>query len=197
MSKRQDNNKGRLPPFVPLLLDTLKTPAWKATSHGARSLYVALKSRYRSDIHNNGRVYLAQRKAADEIGSKTEQVTRWFRELQHFGFIVMTEPGYLGVDGEGQAPRWRLTEIGYMKDPPTRDFLHWKGEPFVEKKQNPVPEKGDNLSPKRGTGASPKRGTPKPESVPEKGDKGKPRTVPEKGDKSIQPLVVPLRPRAA
>jgi hypothetical protein len=181
MSKRQDNNKGRLPPFVPLLLDTLKTPAWKATSHGARSLYVALKSRYRSDIHNNGRVYLAQRKAADEIGSKTEQVTRWFRELQHFGFIVMTEPGYLGVDGEGQAPRWRLTEIGYMKDPPTRDFLHWKGEPFVEKKQNPVPEKGTTCPRKGGQERPRKGGHPSPKASPKRGTKGNPGPSPKRG----------------
>ena len=32
-------NKRKLPPFVPLLKDTIKTEAWKALSHGARSLY--------------------------------------------------------------------------------------------------------------------------------------------------------------
>jgi hypothetical protein len=32
--------KGRISgPFVPLLKDTIKTEAWKALSHGARSLY--------------------------------------------------------------------------------------------------------------------------------------------------------------
>ena len=39
-------DKGRLPPFVPVLKDTMKTAAWKALSHGARSLYVTLKGRY-------------------------------------------------------------------------------------------------------------------------------------------------------
>ena len=38
-------DKGRLPPFVPVLKDTMKTAAWKALSHGARSLYVTLKGR--------------------------------------------------------------------------------------------------------------------------------------------------------
>jgi hypothetical protein len=33
-------------------------------------------------------------------------------------------------------------EIGYMTDPPTRDFLHWNGEVFQAfKKQNPVPKR--------------------------------------------------------
>ena len=44
MSRHQD--KGRLAPFVPLILTTLDSPAWKAMSHGARSLYVALRRRY-------------------------------------------------------------------------------------------------------------------------------------------------------
>jgi hypothetical protein len=182
----KNRDKGRLAPFVPLLKETLQSPAWKATSHGARSLYVALKARYNLNSHNNGHIYLPQRIAADEIGSKTDQVTRWFRELQHFGFTVMTNPGCLGVDGKGRAPTWRLTELGHMKDQPTRDFLRWNGEPFVDsKKQNPVPENGDVVSPKRGTVVSLKTGTRKAKSVPEKGDKGNGAGVPEKGDKSI------------
>ena len=35
-------------------------------SHGARALYVALKRRYNRDFQNNGKIYLAQRKAAEE-----------------------------------------------------------------------------------------------------------------------------------
>jgi hypothetical protein len=34
------HGKGRLPPFVPVLKDTVKTAAWKALSHGARSFYI-------------------------------------------------------------------------------------------------------------------------------------------------------------
>jgi hypothetical protein len=66
MSKH-NNDKGKLPPFVPLLKETLDCPAWRAMSHGARSLYVALKRRYNRDIHNNGRIYLAQRTAAEKL----------------------------------------------------------------------------------------------------------------------------------
>jgi hypothetical protein len=132
MKPRHD--KGRLPPFVPLLKDTLATSAWRAMSHGARSLYVALKLRYSSNFNNNGRIFLSQRDAAEELNSHHNQIARWFRELQYFGFIVMTEGGCLGVEGRGKAPHWRLTEIGYMKAPPTRDFDRWNGKPFPEKK---------------------------------------------------------------
>ena len=51
----KERRKERLPPFVPLLIDTLDQPAWRALSHGARSLYVALKRRYNVKVHNNGR----------------------------------------------------------------------------------------------------------------------------------------------
>ena len=51
-------NKGRLPPFVPLLVDTLDTPAWRTMSHGARSLYIAIRRRLSNDARNNGRVFV-------------------------------------------------------------------------------------------------------------------------------------------
>jgi hypothetical protein len=117
-----------------VLKETLDAPAWKALSHGARSLYVAVKRRYNSNNHNNGRVWLSQRDAAQEIGSHHNEIARWYRELQFYGFIRMMTPGGLGVHGKGKAPHWRLTEIGYMKDPPTREFLRWQGEKFQDRK---------------------------------------------------------------
>jgi len=132
MKKRTD--KGRLQPFVPLLKETLKTPAWRAMSHGARSLYVALKARYSSNFHNNGKLYLSTRDAAEELGSGLEEIGNWFRELQHYGFIVQMRRGHLGVEGKGLAPHWRLTELGGtlngIESSPTRDFLKWNGTKF-------------------------------------------------------------------
>jgi hypothetical protein len=136
MKRRED--KGRLPPFVPLLKETLASPAWRAMSHGARNLYVALKLRYSSNFHNNGRIYLSRRVAMKELGegrANRTQVARWFRELQFYGFIVLIRPGRLGSDGKGTAPHWRLTECGYLKDPPTRDFMRWNGVRFEDSKQ--------------------------------------------------------------
>lgn len=141
--------KGRIGgPFVPLLKDTMKTDAWRAASHGARSLYAALKSRYNNKLGNG--VYLSTRAAVMELGSHShrDNVRRWFRELQYYGFIVMVSPAHLGVEGRGKAPHWRLTEEFYIGERPTRDFEKWDGVIFHEqkspkhylsKKQNPGP----------------------------------------------------------
>jgi hypothetical protein len=40
---RKRKDKGRLPPFVPLDVEVMSSLAWRATSHGARWLYVHLK----------------------------------------------------------------------------------------------------------------------------------------------------------
>lgn len=144
-----DKEKGRLGPFVPLMIETLDSPAWRALSHGAQALYIALKRRYNVSQHNNGRLYLSQRRAAGELNSRHNQVARWFRELQHYGFIVMMQAGCLGVEGKGKAPHWRLTEVGYMREPPTKDYQRWDGTPFKPEKTksragnpaHPVPEK--------------------------------------------------------
>jgi hypothetical protein len=197
MTKRRD--KGRLPSFVPLLKDTLASPAWKAMSHGARSLYIALKLRYSSNFKNNGRLYLSQRDAAEEIGSHTNQVARWFRELEYHGFIVKTRGGSLGVDGKGKAPHWRLTEVGYMTDPPTRDFMRWNGITFDSHRPggdrplktesrppflvHPVLEKGDTSVLEKGDTNGNK--------CPRKGGHTARPGVLEKGDITSLPLVGP------
>ncbi len=92
--------KAGLLPFVPLLISTINTPAWRALSHGAQALYVALKRRYNNNLHNNGNLFLSQRKAAQELASHHNQIARWFRELQHSGFIVQTKGAYLGLEGK-------------------------------------------------------------------------------------------------
>jgi hypothetical protein len=146
MSKSRD--KGRLPDFVAVFKGTTREPAWRALSHGARSLYVALKSRYHTKLQ--GYVYLSTRDAAEELGSFShrDNVRRWFRELQYYGFIKMITPGYLGVEGRGKAPHWRLTEVPYLGQQPTRDYQQWNSvvfheqkspEHYISKKQNPGP----------------------------------------------------------
>jgi hypothetical protein len=157
MTKRSED-KGRLPPFVPLDKEVMDSPAWRATSHGARNLYISLKRRW-SFIkqRNNGRLFLSQRDAEEELGSSRDSISRWYRELEHYGFIVMTNPGGLGVDGKGKAPHWRLTEAnapggrdGNTWMLPTKDYLQWVGARFQDdrgevarkrkQKQNPGPE---------------------------------------------------------
>ena len=181
MSRHNKHHNERLPPFVPLLKDTLQSRAWRAMSLGARALYIAIKAR---NVKNNGRIYLSHRKAAQDIGSHTRYIGRWFRELQHYGFIVMTNPGGLGVDGKGKAPHWRLTELGCIGSLPTRDSNDGtaqrsktarKNKSLSHKRETPCPTKGrhhrltkgrhltEQLSHKRGTYTRPslshKRGT--------------------------------------
>jgi hypothetical protein len=134
MSKKRF--KGRIEgPFVPLLKDTLKTPAWKALSYGARSLYALLKWRYNNSLANA--VYLSTRDAERELGRGGERrnVMRWFRELEYYGFIIKVRPSHHGVNGHGKAPHWRLTDVNYLGKEPTRDFLRWNGRLFDERKR--------------------------------------------------------------
>jgi hypothetical protein len=136
----------------------------------AREVYHSLRSRYSLDARNNGRIYLSARDGAEETGFDLKTVARALRELRHYGFMVMTEAGCLGVEGKGKAPHWRLTELGYRGEPPTRDFLKWSGEMFHEQKspayykrqdrslsklrtdsekQNPVPLNGTDCTAER------------------------------------------------
>jgi hypothetical protein len=149
---KHKKTKNRLPPFTPLFNETLDAPATRALSHGAFRLYVALKRQFNHKVseRQNGRIYLSQRDAQQEIGSNREEIARWYRELQHFGFIVMTTPGCLGLEGKGKAPKWRLTELPYMGERATNDFLRWNEVPFRDqKKQNPGPEKAATSGPEK------------------------------------------------
>jgi hypothetical protein len=190
-------NKGRLPAFTALFIDTLSSPAWQATSHPARSLFTALKRKYNRTLC--GVVYLSMRVAAKELGSSKNYVGRWFRELEYYGFIKMVSPGHLGVDGRGKAAHWRLTDEWYHDESPTRDFHKWNGEKFREqkppeyytrKKQNPVPQIGDSVSHKSGTVLSHKSGTPACPTVPQLGDIESKSPVPQLGD--ISSLTIPI-----
>lgn len=112
-------------PFVSVLKPTLEEPAWKGLSYGARCLYIALKSFYNG--RNNGKIFLGVRKAAAMLGSSSKSsAEKWFRELQEHGFIRATQGAFLGTDGKANATYWRLTELGYMGQQPTREFKEWQ-----------------------------------------------------------------------
>jgi hypothetical protein len=152
MSQRK---KGRLPPFIPVVRTTWASPAWKHISFGARCLYIVLRSYLRHDNLNNGKVFRSYREAATDLGTRsTRSVQRWFRELEHYGFIAMTTGGCLGIDGRGIAPHWRITECPTFDAKgthiaPTRDFERWDGELFVDpvKTKSRIP-KGHTPCPK-------------------------------------------------
>jgi hypothetical protein len=205
MSKRKHKDKGRLPPFVPLHISTMETPAWKALSMGARVLYAQIKRHHFVGAkNNNGKIYLSERTAQEEIGGGTrDSIRRWFRELQHYGFIVQTEGGCLGVDGKGKAPHWRLTELPTLTERETQDYLKWDGTPFpgngnqawrgrgqkprkpivttAHEKQNPGPETTSRVDQKQRPPVDrkqrPLRGQSGPETTSISADQGGPQTT--------------------
>jgi hypothetical protein len=128
----RNKDKGRLPPFVPLLKSTLQSPAWKFLSFGARWLYVALKQRVPP---GRNVAYLSYRNAGKELGTNFRKIGEWYRELEHYGFIALHRHGSFGVEGKGKAPQWRLTELGVAVpfEPATRDFERWDGILFEPK----------------------------------------------------------------
>jgi hypothetical protein len=196
MSKKKHDG----PNFVMVTETVLDSPAWRAMSHGARSLYIALRRRYWPNRKNNGHICLPQRKAAKELGSGRTEIGRWFRELQYYGFIVMTTPGYLGVEGKGRAPRWRLTEVAYMRgtsskgmeDMPTTDFLKWNGVRLSKHQEGGDRLRAESRSRKRGhtgpeNGAThgPENGATRHNYRSRKRGQGNGPSGPENGDNSI------------
>jgi hypothetical protein len=133
--------------------ELLDSPAWKHTSPGARLLFIALMRRLDFKQYNNGRVFLSTRKAADELGASQRVVCVWFGELEHYGFIEMTEQGSKGP--KGRATRWRITDNGWgeLDSKPvraTKDYLQWGGELFdrQSKKQKNSEQKYSHRRPK-------------------------------------------------
>jgi hypothetical protein len=148
-SRNKIHSKGRIPgQWTAIRWEIMESAAWKEMTMGARMLYIALIKNLSFQRDNNGKIFLATRKAAAELGASQRSVCDWFRELQHFGFIVQTEPGTAM-----RAARWRITDVGWGKldgksIEPTKDYLKWSGELF---ERSPKIKKGDEkkYSPRR------------------------------------------------
>src|SRR5262249_39915224 len=200
MPRRKAARKGHLPPFIPIIRATWASPAWKQMAYGARCLYMVLGSYLRHDNLNNGKVFRSYREAATDLGTKsTRSVQRWFRELEHYGFIAMTTGPCLGVDGEGIAAHWRITECPTFDSKgthiaPTRDFDRWDGRLFddPEKTESRIP-KGHTPYPKRAHTDEPKAGQKRPKRIP-KGHIDLAASMYPKGTHNCLPLPQPSRP---
>jgi hypothetical protein len=113
--------------------DISKTPAWKALSYPARLLYLELQRQFIEAANNNGKVFLSTRDAAERLGASQRWICIWYRELEHYGFIVQTQPATIGP--HGRAALWRLTDHtnGWLDGKlirATKDYLKWDGTPF-------------------------------------------------------------------
>lgn len=134
--RQKKSNKGT---FISLWL--LQEPAWAAMSSNAQILYVWLKLEWRgSNKCNNGNIRLSCRQAASCIGVSINTAAKAFHELQRHGFIVVTQVGSLGVEGEARGPRYELTELPTnrsQKKPAQLLFRKWSPDsPFYVAKHN-------------------------------------------------------------
>jgi len=98
--------------FTQMIRSTMEEPAWRALSSTAQALYPWLKLEWRgSKANNNGKIRLSVRQAAQCLGCGNDTAARAFHDLQAKGFIVVTMPARLGLDGEAKAPTYELTEL--------------------------------------------------------------------------------------
>jgi hypothetical protein len=133
-SRNKIYSKGRIQgQFTAVRYEVLDSAAWKQMSMGARLLYIALIRPLSFNADNNGKIFLSTRRASEQLGASQRIVCVWFRELEHYGFIAMTEPGTIGP--KGRAAHWRITDVGWGRldgksIEPTKDYLKWSGEVF-------------------------------------------------------------------
>ena len=121
--------------YTGLYLSTVNTEAWRAMSPKAHSVYFILKLEWSGPKHNNnGKIRLSVRQAAYKCGISINTAAKAFRELQAKGFIMVTQMGSLGVEGEARSPTYDLTEIQLPPGQPNAGrhlFLKWKeGQDF-------------------------------------------------------------------
>ena len=110
--------------FVMIPNRMVDTPAWRDLKPAPRALYLEIKRRYNG--HNNGRVILSYREAAERLNASYNSVGGWFKQLESHGFIVCMQKPYLGPSGVGQTAHWRLTECACDGYKATHDYLSWK-----------------------------------------------------------------------
>ncbi len=135
---KRAGKKGSLPKdqqFVQLINAFRAEPAWLASSFGARCLYIEIKAAYTG--MNNGRLMASARFAAKTLRCNKDTASGYFRELQDKGFIIKTRGGHLGVEGRGHGRLWRLTELGFMGEQPTKDYKNWRPEKFKSLSEKP------------------------------------------------------------
>lgn len=118
MSKRgrrvdaKGRNPGGAERWTRMLLHTMQTPAWRAISPVAQSLFVWLKLEWRGPkANNNGAIRFSVRQAAECIGVANNTAAKAFAELQAKGFIIQTEGASLGTGGAAKAPAFEVTEL--------------------------------------------------------------------------------------
>lgn len=122
---------------------TLNCQAFHALSGNAVKLLVRLHVRY--DGHNNGKISMSVREAAQEVGCCTNHASKLFHELQEKGFIRVATPGAFSLKAR-HATTWHLNWLPERRPDDRlaqsdRTYMRWRPPPLPspEKKQDAVP----------------------------------------------------------
>ena len=109
---RDRKNEQRKGHFAQLHRPMMQTPAWRALSTTAQALFPWLLLEWKGPDHNNnGSIQLSVRQAAERMGVSLNTAASAFHDLQAKGFIVVTEPGRLGVTGQAKGPKYEITTL--------------------------------------------------------------------------------------
>jgi len=128
MGKVDKRGRNNFEHYTKMTRGLMSQDAWRALKPAAQSLYVWLRFEWKGpNNNNNGRIRLSCRQAALRIGITRNTAMGAFRQLQAKGFIVVTEPGCLGVEGAARGPAYELTELGMPGRPvPRHLYRKWK-----------------------------------------------------------------------
>lgn len=137
---RDKKNEARTGQFTKWIRSEVGLDAWKALSPSAQAAYPHVRVRCFAEAkdlrkNNNGRVILSTRTLAKEMGCVPKTAASALADLQAKGWIVCTNRAYLGLEGKGVSPEWRLTmletEDRGKRVAPTYDPKRWqKGQDF-------------------------------------------------------------------
>lgn len=144
---RDRKNEHQPEHWTQMLRSTMDTPAWRALLPTAQALYPWVKLEWRgAKFNNNGKISLAVRTAAANVGCGRDAAARGFHDLQAKGFLLLLVHGCMGADGKGTSPMYEITELAMPGNTVgSKLFLQWKpGHDFPVRTHAPVNPKGRN-----------------------------------------------------
>lgn len=144
---RDSKNEHQPEHWTKMLRSTMETPAWRALLPTAQALYPWVKMEWKgAQFNNNGRISLAVRTGAANVGCNMKTAARGFHDLQAKGFLRLLVHGRMGVEGKGAPPMYEITELAMPGNTVgSKLFLQWTpGHDFPVRGHTPANPKGHN-----------------------------------------------------
>lgn len=126
-ANKTGRNAGSLGAFTPIKHEMMDCLAFSTLPPLAQCLYWRLSRRSGVKGAHNGKVFYSVREAAEDFTVSKDTASAAFHLLQARGFIRPVAVGRLGMEGQGRATTWHLTEWPAANGAlATKDFLAWK-----------------------------------------------------------------------